>query len=129
MRSRNQQRGLATVELGVLMTILVPFAFGISEYGRAIYQYNAIGKGVRDAARYLSLYAPGDEVRINNAKCLAVTGTMTDADGVCSATPLVAGLTARNVSICDRTNCRQTHDLADREGDVSYGVVNLRRSG
>lgn len=53
-RTLKTQRGVAAVEFGILLIPLVLLAFGITEYGRAMYQYNALGKSVRSAARYLS---------------------------------------------------------------------------
>jgi Flp pilus assembly protein TadG len=95
-----RQRGSVTVELGLLLIPLVVLAFGVTEYGRAIYQYNAIAKGVRDGVRHLSQYAPGDTTRIAEARCLAVYGktNCSDAD-----TPLVPGLNTGNVTVRDRS--------------------------
>jgi len=103
------------VELGILMIPLTVLAFGITEYGRAIFQYNTIVKGARDATRYLSQYGPGDATQIGVAKCLAVYGNRT-----CTGTSLVPGLTTSLVQVCDRTNC------ADHLNQpTGAGVVNL----
>lgn len=97
------------------MIPLTVLAFGITEYGRAIFQYNTIVKGVRDASRYLSQHAPGDATRIGVAKCLAVYGNRN-----CSGAPLVPGLTPSLVQVCDRTNCADHLNQS-----TGAGVVNL----
>ncbi|MGE5469746.1 MAG: TadE/TadG family type IV pilus assembly protein [Bacteroidota bacterium] len=114
--SRTGQRGAAAVELAILLIPLVLLAFGITEYGRAMYQYNALAKGVRSAVRQLSEYSAGDATQIGIAKCLAVYGNYT-----CSGAPVAPGLTTAMVSVCDTTNCAGTH-LNQSTGS---GVVNL----
>jgi Flp pilus assembly protein TadG len=114
-KSAKRQRGVAAVELGIVMIPLTVLAFGITEYGRAIFQYNTIVKGVRDASRHLSQQSPGDATQIGVAKCLAVYGNRT-----CSGAALVPGLKTSLVQICDRTNC------ADHLNQpTGAGVVNL----
>ena len=108
MNLRFRQRGVAAVELGILIVPLVLLAFGITEFGRAIYQYNTIAKGVRDGVRYLTQYAPGDATRIANAKNLVVCGTTTPC---LDASKLVPGLNTGLVSVCDRSNCAANHNL------------------
>lgn len=122
MQTRSRQRGVAAVELGILMIPLVLLAFGITEFGRAIYQYNTIAKSVRDSVRYLTQGAPGEATLITNAKNLTVCGTTASCS---DASPLVAGLNESMVSICDRTNCAD-HNLVDVEyGGAKFGQVNL----
>jgi Flp pilus assembly protein TadG len=117
---RKKQAGTAAVELGLLMVVLVPLAFGITEYGRAMYQYNTLVKSVRDATRYLTQGAPG-AANDPAAQCLVVYGRTT-----CASTDtdkLLPGLTTSMVSVCDaaRVACQPTH-LAQSTGT---GVVNL----
>jgi hypothetical protein len=75
MDFRQGQRGVAAVEFGILIIPLSLMLFGLTEYGRAIYQYNTLVKSTRDAVRYLTTVAPGagDEV----AKCLVLWGKQT----------------------------------------------------
>ncbi len=94
-----RQRGSALVELGFSMSVLVALVFGITEFGRAIYQYDTIAKAARDAARYLSTQAPGNAAAIGDATCLAVYGNPS-----CTGNPLVPGLATGMVSICDASN-------------------------
>lgn len=75
MNLKQGQRGVAAVEFGILIIPLSLMLFGLTEYGRAIYQYNTLVKSARDAVRYLTTVAPGtgDEV----AKCLVLWGKQT----------------------------------------------------
>ncbi|MBA5639929.1 pilus assembly protein [Duganella sp. LX20W] len=117
MRFPRKQQGAAAVELGFLLIPLVLLAFGVSEYGRAIYQYNTLVKATRDATRYLSAQGPGNATTISAAKCLAVYG-----DASCtSTTPLVPDLTTDMVSVCDSISCPSTN-LNQATGS---GVINL----
>lgn len=95
-----RQGGAAAVELALLLIPLVILAFGVTEFGRAIYQYNAITKSVRDSVRHLSHFAPGDAVRIAEAKCLATYGKTSCSDG---DVPLLPGLSTSNVTVRDRS--------------------------
>lgn len=57
--SARTQSGVALVEFALILPMLLVMTFITTEFGRALYQYNAITKSVRDAARYLSLQTPG----------------------------------------------------------------------
>lgn len=82
---RNRQNGVALVEFALVLPLLLVLSFIVTEYSRALYQYNTITKSVRDAARYLSIQTPG--TKNNEAKNLVVYGNLT---GVGS--PLAIGL-------------------------------------
>ena len=100
MTAVHKQRGAVVVELALLLVPLLILAFGVTEFGRAMYQYNAIAKAVRDSARHLSQYAPGDAARIGEAQDLVFCGKI----GCGSEPPLVPGLTRDQVRIYDRTS-------------------------
>jgi Flp pilus assembly protein TadG len=104
MPTRNRQRGLALVELGLSLAFLLLLVFGITEFGRAIYQYDTIVKAARDATRYLSTQSPGSATALAEAKCLAIYGNPS-----CSGDPLLAGLTVSMVSVCDASTCSATN--------------------
>lgn len=75
MKTPNLQRrfkGVAAVELAILLIPLVIMAFGMTELGRAFYNYNTLLKSTRDAARHLSMQPPGQGEAV--ARCLAVSG-------------------------------------------------------
>lgn len=115
MRSLRKQSGIALIELGLTIGILVAIVFGITEFGRAIYQYDTLAKAARDAARYLSTKAPGDAAAISTAQCLAVYGNTT-----CTGTTLAPGLTTAMVSVCDSASCPTTN-----QAQGSNPVINL----
>jgi Flp pilus assembly protein TadG len=121
MKSRGRQRGLALVELGISIFLLITIAFGITEFGRAIYQYNTLAKAVRDATRFLSTRDATDIAAKDQARCLAVYGkaTLTCATDV-SLVPLAPGLTLAMVSICDALACP-----ADHAAQGTGPVINL----
>jgi Flp pilus assembly protein TadG len=95
-------RGAVTVEFALLLIPLLLLAFGVAEYGRALYQYNTLVKTVRDAARLLSQHNPLDAVSyslaVNDARCLAVHGNTG-----CTGPSLVPGLTSAMVQIAPVT--------------------------
>lgn len=54
-----RQRGVAAVEFAVLVFVLLLIGAGLVEFGRTLWYYNALAKGTRDAARYLSTVPAG----------------------------------------------------------------------
>lgn len=110
-----RQRGLALVEFALTATVLMAMVFGITEFGRAISQYDTLAKAARDAARYLSTQAAGDLEAIDAARCMAAHGNRT-----CSGKALAPGLTFSMVLVCDAVSCPDTHKSVP-----SAPVVNL----
>lgn len=108
----DQMRGVAAVEFAIVLIPLLILVSGVAEYGRAIYQFDALTKSTRSAARYLSQFSPDDlAYPIDEAKCLAVYGNLS-----CTGSTLAAGLAPSMVTVCDRlhtSNCN----------DVIYGTV------
>ena len=104
------------MELAILLIPLVLLAFGITEFGRAIYQYNTLTKATRDATRFLSGQGAGDPADITTAQCLTVYGNT-----ACTGTPLAPNLTTAMVSVCDSTSCPGTH----QNQPTGSGVINL----
>jgi Flp pilus assembly protein TadG len=109
-------RGVAAVELALLLTPLLVMLFGVTELGRAIFSYNILAKAVRDATRHLSQHGPGDTAIAAEARCLAVFGT-TD----CTGTALAIGLDTDRVVVCDAVLCPATH----AGQSTGLGAVNL----
>ena len=122
----SRQRGVAAVELAVLLTPLVLMLFGATELGRAVYTYNVLDKTVRDAARHLSQHGVGDTTIAGQAICLAVYGT-TD----CSGTAVATGLTKSMVMVCDATQlspCTTTYSNQPT-GSGSINLVSVTITG
>jgi len=60
------QNGLAAIEFTMVLPFLLLLIFACAEFGRLMFQYNALNKTIRDASRYLSANAkPGDTNSIN----------------------------------------------------------------
>jgi Flp pilus assembly protein TadG len=87
---KNVQSGVALVEFALVLPLLLILTFIVTEYSRALYQYNTLAKSVRDAARYLSVHSPG--TKITEAKNLVVYGNLAG-----TGTPLALGLTTSQV--------------------------------
>lgn len=90
MQASRKQKGVAIVEFALILPTLLIMTFIVTEFGRALYQYNTIAKSVRDAARYLSVQQPGTHQ--TEAANLVVYGN-TGGTG----TPLALGLTTSHV--------------------------------
>lgn len=112
MQPRSRQQGVAAVEMATLLMPLIFIVFGITEFGRAFYQYNSVVKATRDAARYLSAQQPG--TKDTEATCLVRYGNTT-----CSGSLLAPYLGAATVTICDWQRC------ADHLAQGATPVVNL----
>jgi Flp pilus assembly protein TadG len=89
------QRGVALLELALSLSLLITIVFGITEFGRAIFQYNTLAKAARDTARYLAVRDPSAAGAVADAKCMAVYGNPT-----CTGNALVSGLTTAMVTVC-----------------------------
>lgn len=116
------QRGVAAVELALLMLPLVLLALGGAELGRAIHTFNTLDKAVRDAARHLSQHGPGEAQIAQQARCLATHGSLD-----CSGAALAPGLEASAVVVCDAVLCPDTHAAqATGQGAVNLVSATLR---
>ncbi|MDR6857402.1 TadE/TadG family type IV pilus assembly protein [Variovorax guangxiensis] len=87
---RSNQRGVALVELALIMPLLLLLTFITTEFGRAMYEYNAVTKSTRDAVRYLSFQTPGTHVA--EAQNLIVYGNTAG-----TGAPLARSLSLANV--------------------------------
>jgi Flp pilus assembly protein TadG len=109
---RQYEYGAAAVEFSLVLIPLLILAFGIVEYGRAIYHYDIVAKSVRAASRLIATYDPSDTTSFSNAatqaRCLAVFGKTSCEAG---ATPLAPGLSTSHIKICTRASIAQCPDL------------------
>ena len=127
---RSRMRGVAAVEVAFVMIPLVLLVTGVAEFGRAIYQYDALTKSTRNAARYLSTYLSSDPAYpLAEAQCLAVYGSTT-----CGAkgTELAPGLATTNVVICDAshsTGCSDASDPTQFANVITYDANNGAAGG
>ena len=120
---RKWQKGVAAVEFGILLIPLILIAFGTTEFGRAIYQYNTLAKATRDATRFLSRHdSTATDYPVNDARCLVVYGRLCAGD---SGVPLIPGLTTSMVKICDRNSASSCPGESFSAVDTGSGVINL----
>ena len=89
---KNKQTGVALVEFALVLPLLLILTFIVTEYSRALYQYNTLTKSVRNAARYLSVQSQTDMTKWPIAKNLVVYGNPAG-----NGTPLAIGLTTAQV--------------------------------
>jgi Flp pilus assembly protein TadG len=118
-RSLVKQKGVAAVEMGIMLIPLATLVFGITELGRAFYQYNSIAKATRDAVRFMSGQGPDPDpysVPKTQARCLVVYG-----NDACTGPALVPGLTTSLVNVYDAGTDPTTHGAQP----TGSGVVNL----
>src|SRR5581483_11967192 len=58
-RPNRQETGQSMVEFALTVIVLVTLLFGVFDFGRAVYYYNAISFAAREAARQ-AIYCGGD---------------------------------------------------------------------
>lgn len=93
-----RQRGVAAVEFAVLVFLLLVIGAGLVEFGRALWYYNALAKGTRDAARYLSTVPAGN--------LSSETATAQNVVVQAATAALIPGFANTNVTVaCAPTSC------------------------
>ena len=135
-RTRKHTRGAALVEFAIVLVPLIVLVMGVAEFGHAIWQYEALTKSTRNAARYLSTYLPTDPAypaAAAAAQCLVVYGSTTCPSG---GAPLVSGLTTSMVIVCDASTSTGCTDSTDPTAfsnvptyDTNNGVSGGTQSG
>jgi len=118
---RTDQRGIAAVELAIVLPLLLAIVFGVTELGRAMYQYDALTKAARGAARYLSVYDPADADVRARAVDIAVCG----APGCGSASSVVPGLSAAHVAIADAKSDPTLASVQTGQGTIDMVRVTI----
>lgn len=87
---RKTNRGVALVEFALVLPFLLILLFITAEFGRALYQYNILTKSVRDAVRFMSVRAPGEDLQA--ARNMVVFGNPAG-----TGRPLATGLALTHV--------------------------------
>ena len=101
---RRQQAGAAMIEMVAVTPLLLLLLLGVSEFGKALIEYNTLNKSVREAARQVAKTA-----------LLGTTGTVSITDELLAegqnlvvygniagvGEPRLLGLTIDNVSVID----------------------------
>lgn len=97
-----QQRGVAAVEMALVIIPLLLIVAGIIEFGRTFWYYDALAKSTRDAARYVSNTRVSPTVGVNDT--IKTNAELMVVNAVNAAK--VPNFTADNVDVvCDPTDC------------------------
>ena len=125
-RTARSQRGVAAVELGLLLgVVLLPIVFGITEIGRSMYQYEALTKSARAAARYLAVKDVKAAATLAETRCIAVYGVaVATCDGT-DRTPAVPGLTTANVLIATPDTAPGLRNVETGSGAMDIVTVTI----
>lgn len=120
-------RGVAAVELAVVLMLLSTLVFGAIEIGRALYHYDTLAKSARAAARYLAVTRPKDtgadlEAWKDAARCLAVYGR---PDCASSDTPLLGGLSLAQVTVREPSTDPAMKSIRTGEGTIDIVSVSI----
>lgn len=110
--TRRKQTGVAVVELAFVITPMLLLCLGVTELGRALYQYDGVVKAARGAARYLTQQNLNDVSSYNAA--VAVASSM----AVCGKPPPVPGA---SYSACGASDSRLVPGF-DNESQVSVSL-------
>jgi len=99
-----REDGSSIVELAIVFPILLLLFIGIAELGRLFYTYTTLAKATKVGARYLSssrLVTKGSPTQIANEKTAARNLVVCGYSDCTGKTPIIPGLEAANVIICD----------------------------
>ena len=99
------QRGLAIVEFKIVMPLVLFVLIATAEIGRALYQYTALTKAVRDGARFLADQGDGstgipvlDNTDLTRARNLTVFGNINGTGTAILPGFVVGNVTAQRVT-------------------------------
>lgn len=102
-QARRRQRGIAAMELALLMPVLLMLLTFPLFFGRLLWHYSVINRAAQDAARYLSTVPLSDIRNANRAPAVtAVAKAIVDAElGELAPGPDTIGVTVG----CDYLQC------------------------
>jgi Flp pilus assembly protein TadG len=111
---------VAAVELAITIVPMLMLTLGVTEYGRAIYTYNALDKAARDAARHLTTVVPTNPNPKGEARNLVLYGNV-DGTG-----PLLApGMNGSMVVIDDAASDPSGHSISTGTGTINLVTVRI----
>ncbi len=87
------QGGQSLLEFAVVLPLMLVIAFGVTEFGRAFYQYNTLSKALRDGARYMSSHTYSTSEQ-SNAKNMVIYGNTSG-----TGSPVLPGLTSGQIAV------------------------------
>lgn len=117
-----RMQGAAAVELALVAIVLVMMVLAAIDFARAMFVYDQLVKSARDGARYLSFFDPSvaAEYPTTLARNRMLYGSVT-----ASGKPIVPGLTAGMISICDRVNAGACPGEVFGDVPTGSGSINL----
>lgn len=80
LRRRNQSRGMAMVEMAIVMPLLLLLLFAIAEFGLAFIHWQAVSQSAREGARAASLFRPACTLTAESAMEEAVDNVLSAAN-------------------------------------------------
>ena len=117
-----EQRGLAIVEFAIAVPVLLLMMLGMAELGRCLYQYNALNKQVRNAARYVASNA-----RVGSTSVVNITNAIPIARNLVvfgneagTGSALLPNLAVGNVTV---SNNSATPDYVLVQVDYTYQPI------
>jgi Flp pilus assembly protein TadG len=114
-----RQGGQSLLEFAIVLPVLLLLGFGITEFGRAYYQYNTLSKAIREGARYMSSQ-PYSDATIASAQNMVVYGKTTG-----TASPVLPGLTTDMVSVTPGGGIG-SYDAINPPKTVTLQIANYR---
>lgn len=102
--NRKRQRGVAAIEFAIVVPLCLFLLLAVSEFGRAIWQYNTLTRTVRDATRFASssaLQGQSQVVRIDDQLISEVGRVAAYGTPLGSSAPLLPDLSPANFTITD----------------------------
>jgi Flp pilus assembly protein TadG len=100
--SRGSSRGIAMLELLLVLPVLIMLVMATAELGRAFMQYNTLNKAVRDGARHLAntaLLGSTGTVQLDAAKLTETRNLVVFGNIQGDSDPLLPGLEPAAVTI------------------------------
>ena len=92
--AKKTEKGQALLEFAAVTLVFFTLAFGIIEFGRALWTWNTIVQATRAGARYAAVALPtGNDSEIKKVV------VYNDPNATAGTTPVVPGLTEANVTV------------------------------
>jgi Flp pilus assembly protein TadG len=97
----SHSRGLAAVELAIVLPVFLMLMLGTAELGRVLYEYNTLTKSATGAVRYLAEHArtPAGQVEISSEAATVTRNLAVFGSPAGGAAPLLRGLSTGQVSV------------------------------
>lgn len=115
-----RRRGVAAVELAFTMIPLLLAAFGVSEYGRMLYTFNALDKSVRDAVRYATAPPGSSTDLLAEVRRIVVYGNLAG-----TGPRLAPNLDEDMVTMCNRDSCADHRDQDTGVAGANGVLINM----